>query len=493
MGKNGLLIDEMHNKVNTAKKCEPEEAFKIMLEEDRILAKLSELLSNAGISGVHPIVYESQSSEINELSENMDKLLAYPEKLIKEYYNEFDADLANEIRQSCEQLGNFYFDSIVYKNSATDELIEKPLYQFSKIYAKVNSAIENIKEAPIGFLIVTARTNRNPAIRERVETELKERYRNLGYKGNDDLALMFPYLEMEDYIADFESNNSDIAEKIDAFLNHPEIAKRDDIYLRYYIYSADPKYRNLLIDNIEDYKIANINCDRTAYFSPSGKDAGINISYKEDLYYSLFSPYNAIFHEMGHATDFFNDKIGKKKLNDLEKFSVDFSVTEDEIKEDWNIRKAIDYDVFDNPSNPYSIRSIGEMYINKEHVGNIDNVILALKEDDKSKLNAVDVPLYNFVVERTCDELNKAESKSPSDIYRGLSHDVLKGQWTHERDYYDNIWNKDDDDYNHPTRELWANWFSYKMTKNEVAIESMKTFFPTAIEFIEEYVNENCQ
>ncbi len=491
MGKNGLLIDEMHNKVNTAKKCEPEEAFKIMLEEDRILAKLSELLSNTGISGVHPIGYECQSSKINELSRNMNKLLAYPEKLIKEYYSEFDGDLANEIRQSCERLSNFYFDSIVYKNSVTDELIEKPLYQFSRIYAKVNSAIENIKEAPIGFLIVTARTNRNPAIRERVETELKERYRNLGYKGNDDLALMFPYLEMEDHIADFESNNPDIAEKIDAFLNHPEIAKRDDIYLRYYIYSADPKYRNLLIDNIEDYKIANINCDRTAYFSPSGKDAGINISYKDNLYYSYFEPYTSIFHEMGHATDYHNDKLGGKKKYDIEEFTMTHIDPQTGEEQQWTVREAINYDVFDNPNNPHSIYSTCEKRARIDYYENLDTVINAIKNNDKNSLEQKDKRLYDRIVDYINDDLKQAYSRSPSDIYRGVTTNALEGKYVHEKEYYDKVWDENDFDYNNPTKELWAEWFSYHLTGNEEAIAVTKEFFPTATVYLEEYVNEN--
>ena len=171
MGRNGLLIDEMQNKVNTAKKCDPQSAFEMMLKADNLLTEINELMSNTGISGVSSIGYTSQSSKISRLQDNMEKLMDYPDMLIDNYFERFDGDFASGIQQSCEQLRNFYFDSIVYKNAASDELIERPLYQFSKIYARVNSAIDNIKEAPTGFLIVTARVNRNPAIKEKAEVK----------------------------------------------------------------------------------------------------------------------------------------------------------------------------------------------------------------------------------------------------------------------------------------------------------------------------------
>ena len=491
MGKNGLLIDEMHNKVKTAKECDPKGAFEIMQEEDRILTEISEILSNAGISEIHPIGYESQSSEINELSENMGILLDYPEKLIKEYYNEFDADLANEIRQSCERLSNFYFDSIVYKNSVTDELIEKPLYQFSRIYAKVNSAIDNIKEAPTGFLIVTARVNRNPAIKEKAEVELKERYRNLGYKGNDDLALMFPYLKMEDHIADFESKNPDIAEKIDTFLNHPEITERDNIYIRYYIYTADSQYRTLLINNIDDYTIANINLSDTAHFSPVGKDAGVNISYKENLYYSAYEPYNELFHEIGHATDYHNDKLGGKKEYDIEKFTMTHidPQTGDEMQ--WTVRDAINYDVFENPNNPYSFRVIGDEYIKQGYTGNVENIIETIEGKNSNKLGEDDDDLSKIIQKKIRKEVIQSNSQAPSDIYGGLFGTAFLESWHHKNYYYNNVWDRNNANYNRPTKELWAEWFSYNLTGNEKALESTRMFFPTATEFLEEYVNEN--
>ncbi len=493
MGKNGLLIDEMHNKVKTAKECDPKGAFKIVQEEDRILTEISELLSNTGISGVHPIGYECQSSKINELSRNMNKLLAYPEKLIKEYYEEFDGDLANEIRQSCERLSNFYFDSIVYKNSVTDEIIERPLCQFSKVYAIVNSAIDNIKEASTGFLIVTARVNRNPAIKEKVETELKERYRNLGYKGNDDLALMFPYLEMEDFVLDYETNHLDEAEKVKSFFDYQELTERDNLYIRYYIYSADYKYRNLFLNNLSKIKIRDINYYKKANFTPEGYEAGLNISYKDDFFYSIFSPYNTLFHEIGHAADYHNDKIGGKKKHDIEEYEVNYINPGTGIEEKWTIRRAIEYDMFENPNNPHSVRTVGNKYMKEGIQGNIDNVIDGLKERNRSSIKKEDSKLYNKVVNNICEDLNLAKSQSPSDIYRGLTYNGLKGDWYHDLEYYDKVWDENDSDYNRPTRELWAEWFSYNMTGNEEAIAVTKEYFPMATIFLEEYVNENWQ
>lgn len=116
------------------------------------------------------------------------------------------------------------------------------------------------------------------------------------------------------------------------------------------------------------------------------------------------------------------------------------------------------------------------------------NVKAALRvKDGDETLNVAELKLYEDVRDEIKASVLGPQHNSPSDVYGGLSNNVLKGGYGHPDDYYDGAWDVTNNDYYNPVKEVWAQWFSYKMTGNEQMIAMEEEYFPATTELMEEF------
>ena len=87
-----------------------------------------------------------------------------------------------------------------------------------------------------------------------------------------------------------------------------------------------------------------------------------------------------------------------------------------------------------------------------------------------------------------------AVNEACSDVYGGVTNNIIIGGYGH---YPDKSKNETDETYRYwyneqgeatyaQSRELWAEFYSYKVTGNRDALISFKEHFPNAYEFLEE-------
>ena len=205
------------------------------------------------------------------------------------------------------------------------------------------------------------------------------------------------------------------------------------------------------------------------------------------------------YHECGHATDSNVDVLNKWSYDSIKYKKNMYNQGK---MEEWTIRSCLEYDVFYNTQNPHSIASLARTEANAMNMTNpdeaVNNVIIALqtKGDENNKstdgLSSDEITLYSKVIDAIKTDLIGPKHESSSDIYSGLTYNILKSDkgYGHDDEYYDNVWDENDSDYNNPTLEVWAEWFSYKMTGNEEMIAIEKEYFPRTTEFMEEFVKD---
>ena len=148
------------------------------------------------------------------------------------------------------------------------------------------------------------------------------------------------------------------------------------------------------------------------------------------------------------------------------------------------VREAIEYDVYYNRENKYSITSIAHKIIDNGTSGsrgNVDRVIEAFKAGNSSGLNKNDLEMYN-AVKNEYFRANRggAEFEAVSDIYGAVSNNVLVNGFGHPQDY----WKGDE---TNAGKELWAEYFSYHMAGDEESLYNLLRFFPEASKVLDQY------
>ena len=80
-------------------------------------------------------------------------------------------------------------------------------------------------------------------------------------------------------------------------------------------------------------------------------------------------------------------------------------------------------------------------------------------------------------------ELAGAVNEAASDVYGGVTCNIISGSYGHWSDDY---WYKNGEATYAQSRELWAEYYSYCSTGNEASMESLTEKFPNAKKFMDE-------
>lgn len=477
-----------------------DEPFDAMIQIDNSLMEIDTILSSCAV--LSPLNYSSLAGEINEERDNIKILGDYPPNLTAELYEEFDYDFACGVRQALDELKSIKIDNLEYMDASSDDLIAIPAVQLKNMVNEIKEVSQELSKAPLEQLMALYRVTEDAQMRDRLEIYLKNHFRLIKYDENSQLADLFPNLEMEDIVYNYEVSHKNDKEKVDNLLlkENNDLTADDVLNIKYMLYTADENYRELFMKGIGDYRIITTDLEKGAYYTNNRlKGKGLYYTHEEDFGYDLKGKYVTFYHECGHATDSNVDVLNKWSYDSIKYKKNMYNQGK---MEEWTIRSCLEYDVFYNTQNPHSIASLARTEANAMNMTNpdeaVNNVIIALqtKGDENNKstdgLSYKEQTLYSNIVSYMQNDLSGPQHESPSDIYNGLTYNVFMSKYNygHEDKYFDNVWDENDSDYNNPTLEVWAEWFSYKMTGNEEMIAIEKEYFPRTTEFMEEFVKD---
>ena len=289
-----------------------------------------------------------------------------------------------------------------------------------------------------------------------------------------------PAEEKDKVIRDFERDHAKEVKKLDKFLrsgDSDDLTEDDIRNIKYLIYTAEEPYRSIYLNSVSKYKIKTTNSGGDALYTPGIHK--VTYDYPECFGEDPRGPYTTFFHEGGHAIDDLSN-VSKWLGSDTEKFKVHSAAIGHEV----TVREAIEYDVYYNRENKYSITSIAHKIIDNGTSGsrgNVDRVIEAFKAGNSSGLNKNDLEMYN-AVKNEYFRANRggAEFEAVSDIYGAVSNNVLVNGFGHPQDY----WKGDE---TNAGKELWAEYFSYHMAGDEESLYNLLRFFPEASKVLDQY------
>lgn len=503
-----LDVEGMQKRTKEYDACtDIDKLFGKMHKIDDSLVAIDSIITSSTLTGLSSLGYQSQSGDIDKLKDNLKILGVYPVELIKELYDGYDCDFATEMSGALNGLMSVKIDDIQYKDSSSGELIKIPSKELRSVINKVTEVLENPSLATVSQLVGVYRTTEDKKLKSRLGEILKDRYRRSRYSDNSELAEFFPTLKEEDTISDYEATNRNDKrlEELNNFLDDCKtLTEEDKIHIKYMVYTADPTFRDGYLDNLSKYKIRKTDLEGDAFYTngSSEKKKGIYFTYSKHFYYDERGRYITFFHESGHATD--ANIYAKDIKHSATTYATMTYVSEKKRYnqlthqyENCTLRNTLEYDVFDNPNNKHSVESVArDKLSNTKYVqysdADKDQMILHVKEALRVKngvdsLNVDEKSVYNSVVKEIKDSVKGPQRNSPSDVYGGLTYNELKGGYGHSDDYYDGAWNPMDKDYYSPGKEVWAQWFSFKMTGNEQMIAMEEEFFPATTEFLEEF------
>ena len=288
-----------------------------------------------------------------------------------------------------------------------------------------------------------------------------------------------PAEEKDKVIRDFERDHAKEVKKLDKFLrsgDSDDLTEDDIRNIKYLIYTAEEPYRSIYLESVSKYKIKTTNSGGDALYTPGIHK--VTYDYPECFGEDPRGPYTTFFHEGGHAIDDLSN-VSKWLGSDTEKFKVHSAAIGHEV----TVREAIEYDVYYNRENKYSITSIAHKIIDNGTSGsrgNVDRVIEAFKAGNSSGLNKNDLEMYN-AVKNEYFRANRggAEFEAVSDIYGAVSNNVLVNGFGHPQDY----WKGDE---TNAGKELWAEYFSYHMAGDEESLYNLLRFFPEASKVLDQ-------
>lgn len=282
-------------------------------------------------------------------------------------------------------------------------------------------------------------------------------------------------------IQGFEELHPQYAEYMDEILSsgNPNTLTEDDIRnIKVIAYTAEEPYRSIYLDNVKRYQIGSIGDPEVsgAYYSPSHNS--IYFQNNTDCFEGdARGPYTIFFHESGHASDY--QQPGYKGAM-TETYTTYVSGMTEEV----TLQEAIYDDVYNDIE-----EQIRTLIRNDESVKRILETF-EYGNEDTSGLTPIELEARNKVIDYYHNDLRGEVNEAASDVYGGVTNNQISGSYGHrpsDGDYSDyTYWYDSDGNATYAqSRELWAEYFSYCMTGNEAALDSLREHFPSACQVLD--------
>jgi hypothetical protein len=281
------------------------------------------------------------------------------------------------------------------------------------------------------------------------------------------------------------------------------LTELDKNSIKYIAYTAPEPYRSVYLEYVGSYKIGSLSgvqafgkkYNNAHYENVSNKIFFTDVS-------KAFSKdergaYTTWFHESGHATDC-------NAYRGMQFFCLNFTTYNEEMGETVTLQDAIYYDVYNNIEAKIRTRVTDDSSVNR--------ILDTFKYGgDTSDLSPKEIytrnAVINFYYKGGKDDLTGTVNEAAADIYGGVTNLVIDVGYSH-RPTLDEGEKKTDESYQKKiekyrywynvrgnatgaqSKELFAEYFSYYMTGNEEAIESMREHFPQASIVLDEMIDE---
>lgn len=268
--------------------------------------------------------------------------------------------------------------------------------------------------------------------------------------------------EKDAYIQAFENAHPETAKDLDELLD--KLSDDEIREIKFTAYLVSEPYRTIYLNDLNSYTIGNISGSDTGYFW--SVDNTINVDMPGEPK-NPRGPYTTFFHESGHALDY-------NYQNDGSFYSETYRNADGQ-----SLMDVLYADVRADVSN--TINGLTTDPTTQQH---LLDYIMGAKSVPLSELSSTEQALLKKIQKHYKSDMAGALNEAPSDVYGGVTSNIIVGDYGHWNDsyWYDSSGNPT----NRQCRELWAEYYSYCMTGNTVAMENLKNHFPNASAFLDE-------
>lgn len=322
------------------------------------------------------------------------------------------------------------------------------------------------------------------------------------YSGKADISKMEGD-EIKKLVYLYEFLYPDTGARMDEILSsgaNNTLTKEDINKIKYIAYTAPEPYRSVYLGYVGSYEIGSFG----GRVIISKVESNNYNKYMDRVYFvdalTAFSEdprgqYTIWFHESGHATD-------SNAQKGLDFYCMNFSTYSEAMGMETTLQDAIYYDVYND------IEEKIRLVAGEDDDVDVDKILDSFRYGgDEGILSGRELEIRDNVIAiysaGGADDLTGTVNEAASDVYGGVTNLVIDVGYGHrpvrEKGETDEEYQKKIDHYRYwydifgnatysQSKELFAEYFSYYMTGNEAAIESMRNHFPAASEVMDEMV-----
>lgn len=326
------------------------------------------------------------------------------------------------------------------------------------------------------------------ALMEELRADVAGRHTNVNYMDKE---------KMQEYVQMYEILHPEDGEKLDHIFESDQVLTDDDKRkIKYIAYTAEEPYRTVYFKYLDQYEIGTIGEEDGACYKPA-----TNMIYFKDEK-TAFSqdargPYTTWFHESGHATD-----SNAEEGSDF--YCYNYKIYLEAFGGEVTLQEVIYDDVYQN------VRETIEYYAREvEELSRVEMILDTFRYgEDESQLTEAEMQIRKSVIEYYDDDLNGVVNEAACDVYGGVTNLEIgrvpggyghrpgmkdeSGDWLSDEEYQEAVdayryWYDEEGNATFAqSKELVAEYFSYHMTGNVAALESLEEHFPQAIQVLDQ-------
>lgn len=301
---------------------------------------------------------------------------------------------------------------------------------------------------------------------------------------------------LQEYVLIYEILHPEDGEKLDNLWEADQVLTDDDeLKIKYIAYTAEEPYRTVYFKYLDQYEMGIIGREDGACYKVSTN----RIYFADGI--TAFSqdargPYTTWFHESGHATD-----SNAEEGSDF--YCYNYQIYVEAFGREVTLQEVIYEDVYQN------IReAIEDHTIVEEETVRVEIILDTFRYGiDESQLTEAELHVRKAVIEYYDDTLTGPVNEAACDVYGGVTNLEIgrntgyghrPGRYDdNEKKLSDEEYQKVIDSYRYwydangnatlaQSKELVAEYFSYHMTGNTAALESLEEHFPQAIQVLDQ-------
>lgn len=254
--------------------------------------------------------------------------------------------------------------------------------------------------------------------------------------------------------------------------------------IKYIAYNAPQPYKNVFFGALAHFRLSGLHSKGAVYYASVFNR--VLLSGEQSLAQDARGPYTTFFHESAHAVDYTVTGGFAHALC----FVPGVSYTAKYRHNGRTLQELIHQDVNEQlyavaRAETANLADASIIYRSLRYGEAASHAWQALQGADKKRLGDARIKVIEHFRDQICDG---AENEAASDIIGGVTnnrvtgksyHHPVDGKWYHPRGRY--YWYLPFGIETHAVgRELFAEYFSYAMTRNEASLQSTKKNFPRA-------------